>query len=415
MLKQFNEWTGPYFESVTCSYSSSFGNPVLVDADTCSLLDSIFKKIQIFKNMTKYKNEERYIFYFRLPKGKAEQYMEYEEMIEDGYTFKNKKDYYRLFDKRYPRKWYWFSAYFYREFYNGDTYYFIMLGRHEYIYAYDGKGGRSKEKTWAEPYSKLIEPLIDFVDYLVKFASSPNYKEFVDKHLDYRLRSGSVSYKKYWRLYPERKTQYMKHYEGINPNDFINYYRSGIIDKGHATRFANLTANEYCKMFKIASDAVGRPYDEQKTPQENFHHNSDGRNHGLNEIEPDSTPTFDEWYESEHGYFDHTFEMRAPYSRIDLIVEKDEKGYYLNINGRGSIDSAYMMKVYLALKQNNINAYVYKPKDLIDDYLGNSSYGARGSETFGGNFPEKKINKYIKLIKWNKLELIEVKKKCKQK
>ena len=411
MLKPFSEWTGPYFGSNIGSYTRPFSNPTLVDADTCALLETIFEKFQVFENMASYQGEEKYLFYFRLPKGKAEQYAGYKEMIEDGYKFKNKKDYYRLFDRWYPRKWYWFTAYFFRETYNGDTYYFISLGRKEYIYAYDGKGNRSKEKLWAEPYSKLVEPLIDFVDYLVKFASSPNYGEFVNKHLDYRLRHGNTPYKDYWKLFPEEKSWYMKHYQGINPEEFIDCCRSGIIDIENATRFTNLTANEYCKMFKVASDAVGRQYDERKTPQENFHHNSDGRNHGLNKIEPDSAEAFDEWYENEHGYFDHTFEMRAPYSRIDLIVNKDDRGYYLNINGHGFIDSAYMMKVYLALKHNNINAYIYRPEELIDDYLGNSLYSARSQEVFGGNFPKKKIREYIKLINWDKLDLIKVKKK----
>ena len=415
MLKTFNEWTGPYFESNICSYSSQYSNPVLVDVDTCKLLESIFEKFQVFENMSEYRNEEKYCFYFRLPKGKAEQYMEYEEMIEDGYKLKNKEEYYRLFDKWYPRKWYWFSAYFHREVFNGDTYYFIMFGRSIFLYAYDGKGKRAKEKTYAEPYSKLVEPLIDFVDYLVKFASSPNYHNFINQHLDYRLRSGSAPYKKYWELYPKEKVLYMKHYAGIDPNDFIGYFNSGIIDKEHATRFAKLTANEYCRMFKIASDAVGCFYDENKTPQENFHRNSDGRNHGLNEIEPDSTDAFDEWYENEHGHFDHTFEMRAPYSRIDLIVNKDERGYYLNINGNGHIDSAYMMKIYLALKQNNVNAYIYNPKDIVDDYLGNSFYGAYSSERYFDHFPTKKIKEYIKLINWDELELIKMKKEYESK
>ena len=312
MLKPFNEWTGPYLEStVTGSYSRIFDNPVLVDADTCKLLESLFAKFQIFESMSEDQNEEKYFFYFRLPKGKAEQYMTYKEMIEDGYEFKSKKDYYRLFDKWYPRKWYWFTACFYKEVYNGDTYYYIMLARNVYLYAYDGKGNREKERTYAQPYSKLVEPLIDFVDYLVNFASSPDYHNFINKHLDYRLRSGNTPYKKYWELFPEEKADYMKHYDGINPNDFIEYYNSGIIDEEHATRFTKLTANEYCKMFKIASDALGCHYDETKSPQENFHHNSDGRNHGLDEIEPDSAEVFDEWYENEHMQFDHTFEMRG--------------------------------------------------------------------------------------------------------
>ena len=409
MLKSFNEWTGPYLKSTAYSFSNHFLNPTLVDSDTCVLLDSIFEKLQVFENMKNREDEEEYFFYFRLPKGKAEQYMTYDEMVEDGYKIKTKEDYYRLFDKWYPKKWHWFTVTFYRSHYDGDTFYYIGFGRHEYIYAYDGKGGYKKEKEWAQPYSMLVEPLISFVDFLVKYASSSNYQSFVEKHLDYRLRSGNIPYKKYWELYPAEKNRYMKYYQGINPDDFIKFYQSGIINKESATRFEKLTANEYCKMFKIASDAVGLPYNKDKTLQENFHRNSDGRNHGLNEIEPDSTDEFDEWYKNENGWFDHTFELRGPY-RIDLIVYQDDRGYYLDINGRGFIDSAYMMKIYLALKNSGINAYMYSPKDLIDDYLGDSLHEARSCELYGGNFPKKKIREYIRLINWDELRLIKVKK-----
>ena len=131
MLKPFSEWTGPYFGSNIGSYTGTFSNPTLVDADTCALLETIFEKFQVFENMANYKGEEKYLFYFRLPKGKAEQYIGYKELIEDGYKIRNKKEYYRLFDKWYPRKWYWFTAYFFRETYDGDTYYFISLGRND--------------------------------------------------------------------------------------------------------------------------------------------------------------------------------------------------------------------------------------------------------------------------------------------
>lgn len=409
MIKPFNEWTGPYFDSnARFAYHDSC-NPILVDNDSCSILESIFEKLQIFENMASYKDEERFIFYFRLPRGTAEQYMSYEDMLEGGYSFKNKDEYHQLFNKWYPRKWYWFSAYFHRSFYNGDTYYFIMLGGKVYLYAYDGKGGRSDENDYASPYAKLVEPLVNFVDYLVKFASAPNYTSFVNKHLDYRLRTGSVPYKEYWKLFPQDKKKYMKYYEGINPKDFINYYKEGIINRENATRFEKLTANKYCLLFKIATDAVGLSYNEEKTPQENFHKNSDGRNHGLNEIEPDSTEVFDEWYKNESYHFDHTFEMRVHYGRVDLIVDKDDKGYYLRINGNSDVDSAYMMKIYLAFKKRNIDTYIYDPKCLIDDYLGNSLYFARSYEKYLGNFPKKKIKEYIKMINWDEPEIIKLK------
>ena len=411
MLKPFKDWTGPYFESNIYDYCHTdlFPTPDLVNTNTCNLLDSIFEKFHVFENMAENPDEEKYLFYFRLPKGKAEQYRKYKEMIEDGYEFKSKKDYYRLFDRWYPKKWYWFTAFFQREVYNGDTYYYIMLGRFLYLYAYDGKGKRREDKEREKPYSKVVKPLIDFADYLVEFASSPNYQNFVNKHLDYRLRTGETPYKKYWELYPEEKAEYMKYYEGFNQNDFIEYYNSGIIDEEHATRFTKLTANEYCRMFKIASLAVGGYYDENETLQENYHRNSDGRNHGLDKIEPDSSDAFDEWYKNERGGFDHTFEMRVPRCRIDLRVHKDERGYYLIIGGGGLIGSAYVMKIYLALKQNNINAYMYEPKDLIDDYLGDSYYYAQSSETYLDNFPKKKIREYIKIINWDELDLIKVK------
>lgn len=410
MLKDFKDWTGPYLSSEKYNFIRADFNSIYCDEETTMLLDGMFDKLLILKNMKKDKDDYYYHFYFRLSKGRAEQYEAYEDLIEEGYKLKDKDDYYRLFDKWYPKKWYWFSASFRRMYYNGDTYYLIFIGGRPYLNFYDGKGRRNEyEKKQPESYAWLVKPLIPFVDYLLDQVKNTDYETFVVKHLDYRLRTGHTLYKKYWALYPAEKRRYLNNYKGVDMCEYEECFNKGLISNETATRFKQLTANEYCEMFRIASTALGYPYDENETPQENYHHNSDGRNHGLNKIDPDSSQTFDEWYEEEKHHFDHTFEMRCHNGRIDLVIEKDDRGYYLRIIGLAFNTSADVVRIYLALKNNGVLISVYRSKDAIDYYKGNSIYTAHSQEGYYDNFPKKKIKQYIKIIKWNPLEIVRLK------
>ena len=407
-LKSYKEWTGPYFEEyIAFSRLSYPRNPDLVDEKTCDLLELLFSKFHIFKNMSEYEDQETFTFYFRLPKGSAEEYRSYEDIKED-YNFKSKIEYIKQFDKWFRRKWYWFKVDFIRSFYNDDTYYLICFNGRMYFYAYDGKGKRKETSEWEYDYSPFITPLLPFADDLVKQASSPDYSIWINTHLDYRLRNGYTKYKYYWEIYPKEKKEYLKIYEGINIEKFINAFKSGLMGINVATRFDRMTANKYCEIFKIASDAIGLPYHDELSLQENFHYNSDGRNNGLNTIDSDSFVAFDEWYEKMKYHFDHTFEIRNRYGRIDLDLLKYEKDYYISICGGDFYSGADVMRIYLALKEKGINAYIYNPKEFIDNYYGNSFYHARGEDNYVGNFPKTKIKEYIRTIAWDPLSIIEL-------
>lgn len=409
MIKDFKEWTGPYLQSVKYAFRHDPWKYVYCDEETIDLLNVLFDKLSVLNSMTKEKDEERYDFYFRLPRGEAEQWMSYEDFIEDYTSVKTRKQFHAIFEKWYPRKWYWFTANFIRSKYLGDTYYYIFIGGHCYISIIDGKGERIEDKTYPHKYAVLIKPLLSFADYLVDQVKRPDYASFINKKLDYRLRYGEMKYKEYWKIYPKEKARYFKKYKDVNIKEFIEDVRNNMMSKESATRFERLSANKYCKMFGIASKAVGVPFRKDLSLQENFHRFSDGRNHGLNEIEPDSCDAFDEWYEQEHGYFDHTFEMRAPYHRIDLYVGKDIRGYYLIINGVNFYSTADIVKIYLALKEKGVLAYIYNPQDIIDYYNGDSIYSACSEERYFKTFPRTKIKEYIKAINWDPLVLPRLK------
>lgn len=403
LLKDFKKWTGPYLVDSWFD-NDNHGNPVLVDENTCEILNTIFDKLRVLTNLAEYKDEEKYRFFFRLPKGTAEEWETIEELKEEDYEITNKEEYYALFNKCFHKKWYWFSAYFFTNTYAGNRYYFIRIKGQTLIYAYDGKGDSRGDK-YKQSYSCFVKPIVSLAEYLVEEAKRPHHKEFIEKHLDYRLRDGEVPYKDYWKIYPKEKKEFLKNYKGIDVDSFIESYEQGLISLKGATRFKKLTANKYCSMFKIMSEAIGTKFDDKKTLQENFHWISDGRNHGLELIDGNSEQEFDEWFEKEHGHFDHTFEIHTEFGRIDLYVEKDKDGYYLLLNGNGRYSAFIIMKIYFALKEKGVFVYIYDPGYAIDVYRGNDLYIATSKERWCDNFPKTKIKEYIKVIKWDPIEI----------
>lgn len=411
VLKEFNNCTGPYLSDWRFVSSSRLANPDIFTTNCYGMLDQLFDKLKIFKSMSEYSDEEQYLFYFRLPKGIAEQYMDYSD-FKEIYEVKSKKEYYRLFNKWFPRKWYWFSAFFCRSVLEDGTYYQIYIAGGNYIYAYNGSSEWRNKGHYPEDYSMLIKPLFSWVDALIEMASKDGYKDFITKHMDYRIRNGKILYKEYWELYPKEKARYHAIFKGVDVAEFTKHFKDGEISKDAATRFPQLTANKYCELFKIASTATGRCYDDSLSLQENFHRNSDGRNKDLDNISPDSPEEFDGWYKENKHHFDHAFEMRSRYGRIDLYVEMDSKGYYLLINGRDMYESAEIMRIYLALYHYGVKTYIYDPENHINHYLGNHYRSVDDKESvLGMRFPKTKIKQFIAKVEWQEPNIIEKKTK----
>ena len=245
----------------------------------------------------------------------------------------------------------------------------------------------------------------------MKSIQEGTYESFVSKNLDYEMRSGEILYKDYWKLYPKEGKAHYRRYEGVDIGLFRSYWKSGMMAEKNATHFKRLSANQYCRYFCIVANALGLNPSKEKTHQQNYKWASDGRTLGLDLIDGESYEEFDRWYASQRFGFDHAFEIRywENGTRIDLRIEKDRDGYFLYLTCGPANEAG--IKVYLALAKEGVFAHIFEPKDYLSYFNGTNLRSVDSEENdYGHPFPTSKKRAFIEAVKWDPLELVQLKK-----
>ena len=409
-MRPYERWTESYLDGKLFESNYDLFERRLATPELLTKLETLFEPLSQLKNQStsaKY-GVEHYEFYFRVPRGSFEEseYGEYDDLSE-----KEEREYREIFNRSYRKKWYWHTLTFSRDHYRGDVFYGILIGRRTLLSASDGKGDDAKRdlKTIAE--CEWIKPLGGLLQALMKSIQEGTYESLVSKNLDYEMRSGEILYKDYWKLYPKEGKAHYRRYEGVDIGLFHSYWKSGVMSEKNATHFKRLSANQYCRYFCIAASALGLNPSKEKTHQQNYKWASDGRTLGLDLIDGDNYEEFDRWYASQRFGFDHAFEIRywENGTRIDLRIEKDRDGYFLYLTCGPANEAG--IKVYLALAKEGVFAHIFEPKDYLSYFNGTNLRSVDSEEnSYGHPFPASKKRAFIEAVKWDPLELVQLKK-----
>lgn len=403
-MRDYEKWTGPYLSEELRRDSLGPFEEHLASEGLINELETLFKPLSIVENMSNSADYgcEWYEFYFRLPRGSfAENKKSFEDDPELGEEW---------FYKVWPRKWCWFSLGLSRDHYDGTTSYGLRIGGFRVLRVSDGKGENHHDTRRIIDKCRWIPPVKKLLKALLESMKKGEYEDFVTKNLDYRLRDGEIKYKDYWRIYPSEGRKHYTAYCGVDVPAFIRYFNAGSMTQSQATHFPTLTAKRYGEIFAIVTKALDLPYFPEMTPQENYRYNSDGRTQGLHLINGDSTEEFDAWYRENGRWPDHAFEIRYYKGavRIDLLIRKDEDGYYLALNCGPQTEAG--IKAFLSCAQEGIFLEVYDPKSYIKTYYGNNYLRIESQEGyFARKFPKTKLREFIKAIQWEPLELAHLK------
>lgn len=104
---------------------------------------------------------------------------------------------------------------------------------------------------------------------------------------------------------------------------------------------------------------------------------AEGRDEGLSEIDSDSSEKFDEWYNDKNRFGGHSWEIIRghSFSRVNLCVSYDNNGYYLSLDGSIVLRKVEIVKIYLALKKNNMPVQIYDVSSIKNAFSGDSYIG----------------------------------------
>lgn len=355
---------------------------------------------ELFENLKKIKpTSTGYIWRLWLPvkRGKLEEFANPNDKDDlEYYRAENRKELERIWKTLYPYEimWYRFSAIDDakvddRRIYLGDKQ-IITLNK------------RKTEKVQIKDISELTGWLLEVVKEVIAELEAGTYNERVRKELPLEHRTGDIPRKDYFNLFPDRRERFLNGLTKSEIEEFVEYANSQPEDSedmdGH---LLTVTTNDFFNACAIAYKANNYK-DCSRTPIEQYKGNSDGRDEGLTELDPDSAEAFEHWIEWDQ-YGGHPWEIYpgGSVTHIDLEVVRDSQGYFFSLAGSSESRCIETIRIYLALKRYDIPVFLWDAKILVDRLLETDLIGIVPQGVFPAHcefmFPDEDIHTFMNL------------------
>ena len=327
--------------------------------------------------------------WIRVPRGKIEDYDDFEELKYAG-KVKNFKDFQEQWLQDYPdeMKWYRLTAVKYLEADGKLRCYGLDLNEEKVVSAVtkwrsSDKPGYYEEKA----FEKLCELIAPAVQESIKLLQNGKYNEIIAKELPYRYRKGVIKRSDLWNADAKYKEEV---YRGISDemiSRLKNVIASGDNDEDKIGRIRDFTANDFFNACKVGYEALGFKCAGFSLPKLYIQY-SDRRDEGLTGmginpydepgIDYDDPKAWDEWYfHRKQRNSGHPFEVAPGYYHLYVWQDKTESetgGYYLNLAGAHWC-LREVISAYLAIKDAGYpislsGAEIFA--DILDgaDYIG---------------------------------------------
>lgn len=393
----------PQLDAMLEIFSNKSYNPQDYDVIVKEKINQLYDLLDKIKPIS---NDEYKVLYFSVPKGTIKEYGNYKELKECGKVESYKEHVNRL-NTNYPNKIYWYKMISTKY----KNYRMIAINSKNIIYA-----DMDKETTFeSNQLQELLEFLIFKTKECIKQLEEGTYNKYIKENYFYNNRFGVIKRKDYWNIYPETKENIFNKISQEEIKYFLEYAKDKI-----ENRIENMTSGKYFEYVGLIYKSIGYDIDNM-TNKELYLKYADGRDEGLSQVDENSNIAFDNWYNDDTKYGGHPWEIIRghSFSRVNLLVIKDDKGYYLFLVGK-ILRKIEITKIFNILNKNNIPVEVHNANTIKDAFIGNDYIGIVPDEIIpiecNGYFKEYKPTEFIhikdkknlKYIKWEPLENIEL-------
>lgn len=390
-----------------------------IDEKSRKLLDQLYYLLSKIESCG---DDERRTIWIRAERGTIEDYGDYEEQLEEG-DVSNREQFEENWRFDYPDEYYYYqlTAVQYRDWRT------VILNGEPVIRINPEKNG------WEHDISEFLEWLISEVKNVIEMLKNGEYNRYIREMLPYKYRTGTISTKEYWKIFPEEEIRHFNKMSRRECDDFKRYLEedhTGDKDKPSG-RIKEMTVNKYLRICKLGYNENKLDGFEILSPLEMYKRHADDRDGGFLTISPDSPEAFDKWYDLPNNDKwkienpSHMWEVieGSSRTRLHLHVYKDDGGYYLALAQNIFCCPQEAARFYIALRRNNIPVYIYGGNRIEKFLSGNGKIGIipcfdepyeyfyQGFEDRDvGNFvnlPEEKTDKLIPKVTWE--EIPEVK------
>lgn len=249
----------------------------------------------------------------------------------------------------------------------------------------------------------LIEFLLQQTKTVLVEIPKETYNDWVKTQLPNRYRTGLISRKDYWDIYPDERESFRRSFSEKEDEEFLRIIEIADVEAIPANRMQYVTARwffEACQTCYLAAGYEPREHwrftDTEEEHQryngtsakEAYYMFADGMDDGLVNVPIDDAAAFEEWLEKEGQYYDfcggHPWEIATSMSTetsIHLYVGKNDRrdvektGYYLILSGSSMWRTAEVVKMYVALYRAGYPVRLMDAKTIVErlterDYIG---------------------------------------------
>jgi len=398
------------------------GEEYNIDKKSQRLLDELYSVLSEIKPCG---DDDRHILWIRAERGTIEDYGDFDTLLRDE-EVSSREEFEDNWKRDYPDEYYYYrlTTVQYR---NWRT---VALNGEPVIQINPEKNG-----GWIHNISDFLNWLILEVKRVIEMLRKDEYNDYIQKTLPYKYRTGTVSMKEYWKLYPDAEK---KHFDILSRSECDQFIRhlSEANDEEHykpSGRFSEMTVNRYIELCRLGYNENKLEGYDFKASLEMYKRYADDRNGGMLTIDPDSPEEFDKWFELST---EEKWEIENPShmweaiqggsrTRLHLSVCKDERGYYLTLSQNEYCCPEYAVRFYNALRKKNTPVYIYDGAIIAKYISGEGKVGIIPCfdapwEYYYGGFNDKDVGEFInlpiddktddliKMIEWDKIEVVQL-------
>ena len=367
------------------------GEEYSIDKKSTKLLDKLYA---LMSEIEPCGEDERRTVWIRAERGPVDEYGDYNTMLEDG-EVSGREEFEDLWRRDYPDEYYYYklTTLRYQEWrrvaLNGDA--VIQIN--------------PENSGWEYDVSDFLKWMISEVENVIDLLKKGEYNRYINETLPYKYRTGTITAKEYWKLYPEAEAS---HFEVLGREECDEFSRLLAEGNEPVGRIQEMTVNKYLEISKLGYDANKLEGYEPKTPLEMYERHADGRDGGLLKIDPDSPKAFDKWYAVPDKWVfenpSHLWEAVAGSSRtrLHLSVRKDDGGYYLTLSQNEFCCPEEAVRFYIALRKHGIPVYIYDGEKIRKYLSGEGKIGIipcydEPWEYFYGGFEDEDVGEFVHL------------------
>ena len=331
-------------------------------------LEAIDKVYAILDAVEPCGEDNRRELWLKAERGTIDDYDDYER-LKDEEVVENYEEFEKMWHDEYPDEISWYHLVTIER----DDYRAMFLGR-ELIY-------QSRILEAHSSYEYNVEELFvwmqDAVKKCIAQMQEETYNDDVNNNLNARQRTGTISRKDYWDIFPERKDAYLSNITDAEIKKFVSYISEQHDNKPVGSYLDEMTAEKFYEFCSMGYKANKYEHLEGLTAKEQYYKMADGRDNGLSEIDEESPSEFADWLNDLQRKGGHPWEVcrGGNSTHVGLYVHHNENGYYLAVAGKSWSRSIEAIKFYNVLRDSGTAVYLYEAKGITDRLLGQDIIG----------------------------------------